>query len=219
MAEKTEQEKPLAPGIHSTIIDVDKRRPIPAAAFISRRRQLCLKCCGCSTALLLILVVTIIILMITVFHIKDPTLELNSLKINGLDWLSNKTNGHNMTLEADVTIKNPNVAAFKFDKAATEVYYDGTVVGEVGTAAGEAGARKTRRMSVWIDVMIDRIVGVKRFESDFVEGILVIGLYTRVSGKVKIADVMSKSVVVKMNCTMSWNLTSHVIQDRTCRRN
>ncbi|KAH6825038.1 hypothetical protein C2S53_006955 [Perilla frutescens var. hirtella] len=222
MAEKIEQEKPLAPGIHSIIV-VDKRSHFPAE-FISPRRRLCLKCCGCSTALLLILVVTILVLMITVFRVKDPTLKLNSLKIDGLDLLSNKTNGMikgglNLTMEADVSIKNPNVASFKFDEAEMEVLYNGTVVGEGRTPAGEAEARRTRRLSVWIVVMVDRLVGVKPFDSDFAAGSLAISTFTRMSGMVNIADVIKKSVVVKLNCTMNLNFTSQAIQDRNCRRN
>lgn len=161
--------------------------------------------------------------MITVFHVKDPTLKLNSLKIDGLDLLSNKTNlnqggGLNLTLEADVSIKNPNAASFKFEEATTDVYYDGAVVGEVRTPAGEARARRTLRMSVLVDVVVDKMVGVKRFESDFIAWSFAVSMSTRINGVVKIADVVKKSVVVKMMCTMNLDLRTQAIQDRVCRR-
>lgn len=217
MAERREQEKPLSP--FTPPLAVDKRTPF-AAEFISRRRYRCLKCCGCAAALFLILAVTILILMITVLHIKDPTLELNSVKINGLDLLSNTTNNsaQNLTLVADISIKNPNTASFKFDASTTDVFYDGTVVGEVRAPEGEAAARRTRRMNVSVDVMVERMVGVSRFESDLIARNLTLSTSTSLRGVVKIADVVKRSFVVKMNCTVSVNLGSEVIQVVNCRR-
>ncbi|KAG6421372.1 hypothetical protein SASPL_117923 [Salvia splendens] len=68
MAERREQEKPLALAIPAN----SKLSPFPPE-FISHRRHQCLKCCGCSAALLLILAVTTLILMLTIFHVKHPT--------------------------------------------------------------------------------------------------------------------------------------------------
>ncbi|XP_042056491.1 uncharacterized protein LOC121801097 [Salvia splendens] len=128
---RREQEKPLAPAIPAN----SKLSPFPPE-FISHRRHRCLKCCGCSAALLLILAVTTLILMLTIFHVKHPSLEIISVKIVGLNSLSNN---NNPTLVAGVSIKNPNAALFKFHEAVTEVYYDGALVGEGRAAPGEAG--------------------------------------------------------------------------------
>ncbi|KAG6427475.1 hypothetical protein SASPL_111720 [Salvia splendens] len=121
MAERREQEEPLAPAILAN----SKLSPFPPE-FISHRRHQCLKCCGCSAALPLILVVTTLILMLTIFHVKHPSLEIISVKIDSLNSLSNN---NNPTLVASVSIKNPNAVSFKFHEAATEVYYDGALVG------------------------------------------------------------------------------------------
>ncbi|KAG6411160.1 hypothetical protein SASPL_129235 [Salvia splendens] len=118
MVERREQEKPLAPVIPAN----SKLSPFPPE-FISHRRHRCLKCCGCSAALLLILAFTTLILTLTIFHVKHPSLEIISVKIDGLNSLSNN---NNPTLVAGVSIKNPNAASFKFHEAATEVYYDGS---------------------------------------------------------------------------------------------
>ncbi|KAG6424182.1 hypothetical protein SASPL_114595 [Salvia splendens] len=75
--------------------------------------------------------------MLTIFHVKHPSLEIFSVKIDGLNSISN----NNPTLVAGVSIKNPNAASFKFHEAATEVYYDGALVGEGRAAPGEAGHR------------------------------------------------------------------------------
>lgn len=218
MADRKEQAKPLALAVHQ--FDVNEHDAFPVD-FMSRRRQKCIKFCGCSAAVLLILVVIILILMLTIFHVKDPVLKLNSVKIDGLNLLSSKNNflqGLNLTVVADVSVKNPNVASFKFDNTTTNVYYNGSLVGEVRTPAGQAKARRTLRMNVTVDVMVDKIVEVERFKSDLIAGILPLSTYTRISGKVKITDVIKRSIVVKMNCTMNVNVSSQAIQDRNCRR-
>lgn len=217
MAERREQEKPLSP--FTPPLAVDKRYTPFAAEFISRRRHRCLKLCGCSTALFLILAVTVLILMITVLHIRDPTLSLNSVKIDGLDSLSNNTKSNlNLTLAAEISIKNPNSASFKFDESTTGVYYDGAVVGEVRVPEGEAAARKTRKINVFVDVKVDRIVGVSRFESDFVGGNFTLSVFTSLRGVVKIGGVEKRSLVVKLDCTMSVDLRSDDVRDLNCRR-
>ncbi|KAG6424562.1 hypothetical protein SASPL_114980 [Salvia splendens] len=122
MAERREQEKPLAPAIPAN----SKLSPFPPE-FISHRRHRCLKCCGCSAALLLILAVTTLIRKFTIFHVKHPSLEIISVKIDGLNSLSNN---NNPTLVAGVLIKNSNAASFKFHEAATKVYCDDALVRE-----------------------------------------------------------------------------------------
>ncbi|KAI3468675.1 hypothetical protein Pfo_025338 [Paulownia fortunei] len=218
MAEKKEQVKPLAPAAHP--IDIDEHHAFPVE-FTTRPYQKCIKCCGCSAAILLILVMIVLTLMLTVFRVKDPFMTMNSVKIDGLDIFNSSTispQGLNLTVVADVSIKNPNVASFKFDSTTTNVYYNGSVVGEVRTPSGQARARRTLRMNVSVDVMVDEILEVARFKSDLVAGILPLSTYTRISGKVKITDVIRRSVVVKMNCTMNVNISSQAIQDRNCRR-
>ncbi|XP_057812331.1 late embryogenesis abundant protein At1g64065-like [Salvia miltiorrhiza] len=220
MAERREQEKPLAPATPA-IVFVEKLTPFPAAEFISRRRKRCLKCCGCSAALLLVIAVTTLALMLTVFHVKDPAIKLNSVNIHGFDKLSNNTNalaGFNLTLVAGISIKNPNAASFKFDEATAGVHYGGALVGEARAPAGEAGPRRKRRMDVVVDIMVDRLVGVSRFESDYAAGILPLSAYARVKGVVKITDVIKRSFVVKINCSFSVDFRSQVIRDRSCMR-
>ncbi|KAG6403488.1 hypothetical protein SASPL_135711 [Salvia splendens] len=55
--------------------------------------------------------------MLTIFHVKHPSLEIISVKIDGLNSLSHN---NNPTLVAGVSIKNLNAATFKFHEAATE---------------------------------------------------------------------------------------------------
>ncbi|KAL6986329.1 hypothetical protein U1Q18_019696 [Sarracenia purpurea var. burkii] len=222
MAEE-EQVKPLAPAAKRISIDDDYY-----AAYVSISTELrhqhrpknCVKCCGCIAALILIQAVIVLVLIFTVFHVKDPVLKMNSVKIQGLDLINGATlrPGANLTVTADVSVKNPNIASFKFSNATTTtVYYDGVVVGEGRNPPGVAKARRTLRRNVTIDVMLERILVVPRLRSDLSFGALNISSFTSVSGRVKILKIFKKHVVVKMNCTMTVNVTSQAIQDQNCR--
>lgn len=216
--EKKEQVKPLAPAAHH--INIEDSDAFSVEYMGGHHRKL-IKFCGCSVAILLIIVTVILVLMFTVFHVKDPILKMSSVSIQGVDKLNSSTNlgpGLNVTVKADVSIKNPNVASFKFDNTTTYVYYGGSVIGETRTPAGEARARKTLRMNVSIELMVDKIREVGRLKRDLDTGLLPISSYTRISGKVKITRAIKRGVVVKLNCTMNVNISSQGIQDRNCRR-
>ncbi|KAM7525818.1 hypothetical protein LguiA_015720 [Lonicera macranthoides] len=214
MAEK-EQEKPLAPAYtrtptHFLSTELKNHRP--------RHRKFLL--CGCIAAVLLIIVVVILVLSFTVFHIKDPVMNLNAVQIQGLEFI-NATNilsdpTTNITVLADVSVKNPNVATFKYNEATTRLYYDGVLVGEARTPPGRAMARRTVRLNVTIDVMVNRLVAVPGLGSDLNAGALPVRSYSSISGRVKILNV-KKNVAVKMNCTMIVNVTSRSIQDQNCK--
>uniref|UniRef100_A0A2N9GUH8 Late embryogenesis abundant protein LEA-2 subgroup domain-containing protein n=1 Tax=Fagus sylvatica TaxID=28930 RepID=A0A2N9GUH8_FAGSY len=136
MAER-EQVKPLAPaGYHTSRSDEDE---ILSNQLKLKQRKY-LKCCGCFTALLLILAVLIIVLTFTVFHIRDPMVRINSLTLQNL---ANGTvrQGVNITLIADVSVKNPNAASFIYSNSTTTIYYHGEMVGEARIPSGKAKAR------------------------------------------------------------------------------
>ncbi|KAK2973767.1 hypothetical protein RJ640_018975 [Escallonia rubra] len=213
-----EQEKPLAPTAYRISVPEDRAMSMELKRLYSNRYYV--KWCGCISALFLILVVVVLVLVFTVFRVKDPVIKMNSAKIEGLDRLnvSNIDPSTNLTVIADVSVKNPNVASFKYENATTRLFYDGVVVGEARTPGGRAKARRTVRLNLTIDVMLGKILDVPRLGADLRSGVLPVSSYTSISGKVKIVNVIKRNVVVRLNCTMSVNITSRGIQDQHCRR-
>ncbi|XP_057811724.1 uncharacterized protein LOC131025961 [Salvia miltiorrhiza] len=223
MSDKKEQVKPLAPAAHRVDIDDYDRSDafsVELASHLCHSRQKCIKLCGCCAAILLIAVTVVLVLMFTVFHVKDPSLKMNSVAVHGVGELDRRTGsgpGRNLTFDFEVEVKNPNVASFKFGNTTTFLYYGGSLVGEATGQAGEARARKRVRMDVSVGVMVDKIMGVERLGNDLSVGILSISSYTRISGKVKITQAIKKSVVVvKLNCTMNLIVRTQGIQDLKC---
>ncbi|XP_059643528.1 uncharacterized protein LOC132285363 [Cornus florida] len=214
MAERKEQVKPLAPAAYR--IDYIKNEDEALSMELKKyRHKKYIKCCGCIAALCLIQVVIILVLIFTVFHIKNPKMRINSIRFEGLSNLSNRS--ANVTLIASVSIKNPNVASFKFSNATTTVYYHGEMVGEARSPAGHVKARRTLRTNVTVDIEIKKMKAIPGLTSDLSDETLEMSAYSRISGRVKITSLIKKDAVVKMNCTMTVNVRNQQIQDQRCR--
>ncbi|KAK7349475.1 hypothetical protein VNO77_06869 [Canavalia gladiata] len=215
MAER-EQVRPLAPSIDRPSSDEDDttlHRTSPA-------RTKFIKWWACPLAFLLLLAIIIIVLIFTVFHVKDPDIRMNGVKITKLELVNTLTPkpGANMSLIADVSVKNPNVASFRYSNTTTSLFYHGIMVGEARGPPGRAKAKRTIRMNVSIDVITDRIVSNPDFRTDFVSGLLTMTSFSRVPGQVKILNLFKKHIVVKMNCTTTFNISTQGIQEQSCKR-
>ncbi|GMH22677.1 hypothetical protein Nepgr_024520 [Nepenthes gracilis] len=218
MAEDDIQAKPLAPA------DGPRSHSVEDAAISAdlhqkfRRHRKLVRLCGCLTVAALALIAIITILAFTVFRVKDPKIRLNSISIRGLkiDATTLTTPQINMTLVADVSIKNPNAASFKFGNGTTSVYYHGITVGEVWSPPGRARARRTVRMNLTVVVNGEKLLSAPGLLSDVRSGSLIIDSYTTIGGRVQIINVIKKHLVVEMNCTMTVLISSQEIQEQMC---
>lgn len=211
MAEK-DQAKPLTPFSFRTRSDEDEE--ISTEVKIRQRKYI--KCCGSVTAVLLVLAVTLLVLGFTVFHIKDPRVRMNSVTLQLRNGNFSLSQGGNITLTADVSVKNPNAASFRYSNSTTTVYYGGSMVGEAQIPSGKAKARRTVRMNLTVDIITDKIAAVPSLANDWSSGALAMNSYTKLSGRVKILNIFKKKVVVQLNCTMTYNVLSQEIQNQKC---
>ncbi|KAJ7951224.1 Late embryogenesis abundant protein, partial [Quillaja saponaria] len=179
-------------------------------------------CCGCLTAFLVILAVVIVILIFTVFKIKKPVIKVNSFNITKLELINNNTlpkPGVNISVIADVSVKNPNSASFKFrSNNATYLYYHGTVVGEAQVPSGKAKARRTFSLNITVDIIPDKLMSSPNLQADFNSGLLTVTTFSRIPGRAKVLNIISKHVVVKLNCTAVVNISSQALQTLKCKK-
>ncbi|KAK9279434.1 hypothetical protein L1049_013113 [Liquidambar formosana] len=211
-----EQVRPLAPATDRLSSDDDE-----AVLHLKKiRRKNCIRCCGCIAALMLIQAIVIVILIFTVFRVKDPIIKMNGVTVTKLDLINGTTPrpGTNMSIIADVSVKNPNVASFKYSNTTTSLYYHGTLVGEARGPPGQAKARRTMRMNITVDIITDRLMSNPNLNSDVASGLLSMSSYSRIGGRVKIMKIIKKHVTVKMNCTLTVNISSQAIQEQKCKR-
>ncbi|KAK3428591.1 hypothetical protein EUGRSUZ_E00095 [Eucalyptus grandis] len=210
-----DQVSPLAPS-GSLRSDQDE-----ASVFAKNfRKRRFIKCCGCIAAFMLIQAVVIIILAFTVFRVKDPVIKMNGVTITKLELINGTIPkpGSNMSLLADISVKNPNVASFKYKNTTTTLYYHGTVVGEARGPPGKSRARRTMRMNISVDIITDMLLSNPNLIEDMKQQLLPMSSYSRIPGRVNMLNIIKKHVTVKMNCTMTINITSRAIQEQKCKR-
>ncbi|KAK7292736.1 hypothetical protein RJT34_15588 [Clitoria ternatea] len=208
-----EQVRPLAPAIERPINDEGDT----TQQHIQSPRNFIKRCAYPLAFLLLLAIIVIIILILTVFRVKDPIITMDGVKITKLE-LVNSLTPTNMSLIAYVSVKNPNVASFKYSNTTTSLYYHGIMMGEARGPPGRAKARRTIRMNVTIEVATDRILFSPDFSTDLVSGLLTVSSFSRVPGQVNIFNLFKRHVVVSMNCTTTFNISTQAIQEQTCKR-
>jgi LEA14-like dessication related protein len=215
MAE-TDQANPLAPvRVHPRSDDEEK-------ALNTKNRRRKFKICGCVTAiLLLLLVIVIVILVFTVFKVKDPKVTTNEVQLTNFDVnAGNLLAGQikiNMTMVVNMSIKNSNRASFRLGNSTTTVYYRGISVADAQIPPGIViKARKTSGLNVTVDVMADRLVSSPNLLGDVTKGEMIMSTYSVIPGRVKMLFI-KKHVEVKMNCTMTINISKRGIEDLNCK--
>ncbi|KAK7382037.1 hypothetical protein VNO80_00682 [Phaseolus coccineus] len=211
-----EQARPLAPAIERPSSEEDDTSLQPQ----KQAHKKLIKRCACPLIFLLLLAIVIIVLIFTVFRVKDPVITMNGVKITKLELSNTMTpqSGANMSLVADVSVKNPNVASFRYSNTTTSLYYRGIMVGEARGPPGRAKARRTIRMNVTIDVIADRVVSSPDFRTDLGSGLMTMSSFSRVPGQVKILNLFKRHVVVKMNCSTTFNISTQAIKEQSCLR-
>ncbi|XP_065864329.1 uncharacterized protein [Euphorbia lathyris] len=217
MVEK-EQATPLAPAADRTSSD-DEETAIHLKKKIRRKR--CIQCCGCISAVILLLAITVVVLFFTVFRMKEPVIVLNGVTITKLEPMNNTTTipkpGTNVSVIADVSVKNKNIASFKYGDTTSQLYYDGVLVGEARGPPGKARARRTLRMNVTVDIIADKLIGSPKLRSEVGSGLLSMDSYSKIPGRVKMLNFIKKHVTVKMNCSVTINITSQAIVSQKCK--
>lgn len=207
MLKNSDQVRPLG-AVEDPLFNSDDK---PKPAKIRRNQHI--QYCGYAAALLLILAAIAAVLASTVFRLRGPTVRIGNLTAGSLQL----ANCGNMTLVADVWVRNPNFASIDYGNMTTTLFYRGVVVGESREPAGRARARRTVTINASMEIMADRILLQPDLGADILSGLVNVSSDTRVGGKIKLA-IFEKQMTMNMRCNVSVNVTSKTIQQHKCRR-
>lgn len=169
-----------------------------------------------------VLGVTVLVLFLTVFKIKNPEMTLNGIHIDqlfvpGLGTIGDPTISVNATLTADISIKNPNIASFRFWNSTTDFFYDDVTVGYGYAPDGSVKALHSVRMNVTVDVLADRVlVDTNATGSAVFNGGMNMSSYTDISGRVNVLDFYKQNFDVQLNCTFTLDVFGRTINDSNC---
>ncbi|KAK9740463.1 hypothetical protein RND81_03G037500 [Saponaria officinalis] len=177
------------------------------------------RCCSllCLLGTLLTITTLIIILILTVFKVKNPIMTINKIqlgtgKTSCLDFVP----GSNITMTIDASVKNPNVGGYNFSNTTSSIFYDGIMVGRAYGPPGRVPARRSIRMNIRVEIVAASLLNAPNLITDLGSGVFTMDSYTRTPGIVKLI-VVKKSVVVEMNCTVTFNITSQEIRHQQCK--
>ncbi|KAL1827114.1 hypothetical protein ACET3Z_005526 [Daucus carota] len=203
---------------HRIVIPNEVATPRSSSRKQSLQRR-CWLCCAFTSTLIFITGIVLLILFLTVFKVKKPTVSFTSLTIAGLEGVNlfNLGNSANLTVVVDVSVKNPNVASYKFKNGTTEMYYKKVQVADAHIPSGNAKARKTMHMNVTADFMLSNIASVDGLVSDLMNGSLPLQTSTSLKGKVNIINIVKKKVAVKVNCSLTFLIANQTLQDLKCK--
>lgn len=214
-SEQVEQQSTTAAELPTTI---DEEKTAAAATAGALRKRYFLRCCSCAGAFLFFVAIFVIALLFTVFKVRGPAITLNSsaVKLHLISGTDLPKPGSNATIHADVSVKNRNFVSFRHPVSASTVYYRGAAIGEARAPAGNMPARRTTRMNVTVDIIMDRVVEQPDFGSDFDSGLVSMSWYTRLRGRAKFLFI-KKHTTMKMNCTASVNVTTMALAHYRCK--
>ncbi|KAG6437734.1 hypothetical protein SASPL_102660 [Salvia splendens] len=185
----------------------DEQKRITAAAAKFRL----IKCSVFASAAVLVLATVAVILASTVFRLRGPILRIGNVTVGSSRLISN------VTLIADVWVKNPNFASIDYGNVTTTLFYRGVAVGESRAPPGTARARRSEMISATVVIMADQIMSQPDLDADIGSGLVNVSSDTRVGGKIDWA-IFEKHVTMRMSCNVSINVTSREIQHHKCKR-
>ncbi|XP_068309378.1 late embryogenesis abundant protein At1g64065-like [Pyrus communis] len=175
----------------------------------------------CFAYIAIFVVFQIIVLAIfgaTVMKIKTPNVRLRSVTVQSLDYSSGSNSPFfNMTLIAEVSVRNKNFGHFKFDPTKANVTFGGVIVGQGDIIKARAKARKTKRMNVTIEVNSDGISDGAKLGTEVSSGNVTLSTLATVRGKVTLMKMMKKRKTAHMNCSMIVNLPNQLVYDLACK--
>ncbi|KAL5716451.1 hypothetical protein ACHQM5_018139 [Ranunculus cassubicifolius] len=172
------------------------------------------RCAGFGIAGILVLGILITVLSLTVFRVKEPELVMKRITFPNFSIVAIPAT---INVVAEISLKNPNIASYRYQNSTTFVYYHGAQVGKGYLPPGIAKARRTQDMNLSMAVVTREVLGNTNFFNDFGSGVLVLGSYTRLDGRVKILNIFKKHVAITMSCTFTANITSSEILDQMCK--
>lgn len=177
------------------------------------------RCCLIIAAVLIGLALLLSLLGATVFKARRPITAVNSVALRNADisFDALRMNFHlNISLDAAISVTNPNKVGFRFSDSSAFVDYRGQVVGQAPIPAGKIAAGGTLPMNLTLTLMADRfLANSQSVFSDLISGTLPLSTNTRISGKVTVLF-FKVHVVSYASCNLNISVVSRKIVNTDC---
>ncbi|KAL7183704.1 hypothetical protein ACSBR2_025979 [Camellia fascicularis] len=156
-----------------------------------------------------------IVIGLTIMKVKNPKFRVRSATFETFN-VSNSS--FDMTMNAQLGVKNPNFGPYKFRNTTVKFYYRETLVGTAIVSKSKAGLKTTKKFNVTVDLIAPiSLASDAQLASDISIGLLPLRSQSELSGKVELMLIMKKKKTTQMNCTMNVNIKSQQLQDVMCK--
>ncbi|KAL2235156.1 late embryogenesis abundant protein At1g64065-like [Sesamum indicum] len=170
------------------------------------------KCLAYVAAFVVFQTAIILLFVLIVMKVRSPKVRINAMEFESFSSTTNNSTSFNMSMLAQVTIKNNNFGDFKYENSTLSFLYNGIKVGEAVVPRGRAGARKTKKFNFSVDLS-----GIRdRVGNDMNSGVLRLSSRGKVSGKVHLIKVIKRNKSGEMKCDWSINLATRQFEDLKC---
>ncbi|KAI3689810.1 hypothetical protein L2E82_47780 [Cichorium intybus] len=158
---------------------------------------------------------TIFLIFGSVFlRVNNPKLRLSTVSIRNFEHANTNSTSLNITMSAEVTVKNENFGRYDFDNCNAVILYGNSTIGGGDIPGGRVGARNTKPISVTMQIRSENL-NFSGSGSDGT-GLMEIISYAKMTGRVHVLKIVDRRKTIEMNCTMNLNLTSRSISDSIC---
>lgn len=154
---------------------------------------------------------TAIILFFSLYIMKVRTPKF-SVRSATLDNLVTDNASFNMTVNAELSVKNANFGPYNYKNSTIYFYYNDVSIGEAFVSQGKAGFKSTKKFNVIVNVSSKEL----KLRNDINSGTLILTSKSNLEGKVKLIFVMKKKKSTEMNCTIIIGLAGKVVRDIEC---
>jgi len=206
MAEKEQQ-----PG-HNSAAPYNYGRADEEAQSQSKelRRKKRIKIAAYVVAFVVFQSIVIAIFALTVLKVKTPKFRVRSATF---DTFSVTGTSLDVTMNAQLGVKNTNFGPYKYDNSTIIFYYRGVQVGSAFVPKSKANFKSTKKVNVNVSLSSTS----SELASDYATGIVPLSSESRLTGKVELMLVMKKKKATNMNCTMELNVASQQLQNVNCK--
>lgn len=203
-------------------MDIEKKDQYPATTITTnnnrhkRRRKIILISL---LAIILIIALIILILVLTLFKAKKPITTVNSIAVKDLDASVNLLPPRvsiNVSLDLNISIKNPNKVKVKYHNSSAILLYKGQVIGDVPIPAGEIGSDRTKDLNLTLTVFADRLLTNVDVYADVIGGNLPVSTYTRIAGKARVLNLFNIRIVSVSTCDLNISILNRGVSNQTC---
>lgn len=192
----------------------------PEAQDRNRRGRKLRNLCVGLTVVVVVIIILIVILAFTVFKPKHPVSTIDSIALDDLSLsmdIAALRIHLNVSLDVDLSIRNPNKVGFKYSNSSALLNYRGKLVGEAPIPAGKISSGETSPMNLTLTLMADRFLSDSQLISDATAGELPLNTFVKLSGKVIVFSIFKFHLVSTTSCDFTVFIPNRSVGNQQCQ--